>query len=173
MTRIWPATIDDVEIIFDFINKLAIYEKEPNAVKINVAQLKEDLFPQTSGKNPRANVIFASLDANPTKPVAFALYFYIYSTWEGTSIHLEDLFVLDDYRKSGVGSYLLTYIAEIAIKENCKRVEWTALDWNTPALTFYEKKVCAKRSSEWYLYRLTGQELQNVAKGSLFSSKES
>jgi GNAT superfamily N-acetyltransferase len=96
-------------------------------------------------------------------PVGYAVYFYNYSTWLGKNgIYLEDVYVSPAYRGSGAGKALLRHIARIAIDENCGRFEWSVLDWNKPAIQFYEA-LGARPQSEWTIYRLTGSALEALA----------
>jgi GNAT superfamily N-acetyltransferase len=95
--------------------------------------------------------------------IGFAVYFYSYSTWLGRKgIYLEDLFVLPAYRGYGAGKALLRYLAGIAVNEGCGRLEWSVLDWNTPAIVFYEA-LGAEPQNEWTRYRLSGKALQEMA----------
>jgi len=151
------ADINDVDVIFDFINQLALYEKAPEEVIATPSTLKETLFNDT----PQANVLIAEIDK---KPVGFAVYFYSYSTWLGKQgIYLEDLFVPLESRGFGAGKALLKRLAEIAVEKGCGRVEWSVLDWNQPAIDFYES-FGAKPQDEWTVYRLTGDALNKFAK---------
>ena len=99
-------------------------------------------------------------------PAGFALYFYNYSTWKGRSgIFLDDLFVWPEYRGKGIGKALLLHVARIAVAENCGRYEWLVLDWNTPAIEFYES-LGAKRMKQWLPVRVEGEALLELAKKS-------
>jgi GNAT superfamily N-acetyltransferase len=98
--------------------------------------------------------------------IGFAIYFYNYSTWLGKhGIYLEDLYVTPESRGLGAGKALLKRLAEIAVDNNCGRVEWSVLDWNEPAIRFYES-IGAGPQDEWTVYRLTGEALQGFAKSS-------
>jgi GNAT superfamily N-acetyltransferase len=95
-----------------------------------------------------------------TEPVAYAILFTTYSTFLAKpTLYLEDLFVLPEYRKQGIGGALLRKVVQLADERGCGRVEWTALDWNVNAQQVYEQKVGARRMSEWYLYRMTQKEI--------------
>jgi GNAT superfamily N-acetyltransferase len=97
------------------------------------------------------------------QPAGFALYFYNYSTWRGhAGIYLEDLFVRPAFRGKGIGKALLSSVAAIAIAEGCPRFEWAVLDWNTPAIDFYNS-LGATPMSEWTTMRLAGDALQQLA----------
>ena len=92
-----------------------------------------------------------------------ALFFPIYSTWKGASIHLEDLFVLPEARGQGIGKALLTRVGAIASERKCARLQWDVLDWNQPAIDFYES-LGAKFMTEWRIMRVTGEALQSLSK---------
>jgi len=95
--------------------------------------------------------------------VAYAVYFYNYSTWLGKNgIYLEDIYVTPKYRRQGIGRALLQQLASLAVKENCGRFEWAVLDWNTPAIEFYQS-LGAKPQDEWTVYRLSGNKLHEFA----------
>ena len=150
------ATLNDVPLILEFIKKLADYEKMLDKVVASEELLTEWLFTKKV-----AEVIFA-LDGQ--KEVGFALYFHNFSTFLGRAgIHLEDLFVLPEYRGKGFGKLLLKEIAKTAVERGCGRVEWACLDWNKPSIEFYER-LKASRLNEWLIFRLTGAELENLAK---------
>ena len=151
------ATIDDAQTIFNFINELALYEKAPEQVITTVDEIQTTLF----GDKPQAHALIADSDNGP---IGFAVYFYNYSTWLGKQgIYLEDLFVSPSYRGLGAGKGLLKEVAAIATNNNCGRVEWSVLDWNKPAIDFYQS-FDAKPQDEWTVYRLTGEALTKFAK---------
>jgi GNAT superfamily N-acetyltransferase len=91
-------------------------------------------------------------------PAGFALYFPIYSTWQGPSLHLEDLFVLPEFRGRGIGKALLNHVAAAAVKRGCARLQWDVLDWNQPAIDFY-RSIGATMLHEWRRMRVTGDAL--------------
>ncbi len=150
------ATIDDISTIMQFIIDLAVYEKEPDAVKTNKEELASALFCE----QPKVFCLIAEIDR---KAVGFALYFYNFSTWLGKhGIYLEDLFVVPEARGHGAGKALLKKLAKIAVAENCGRVEWSVLDWNEPSIQFY-LAMGAKAQDEWTVYRLCGNALSDFA----------
>ena len=160
MLTIRPATPADVPRILTFIHGLAAYEREPEAVHATEADLLRDGF----GPAPRFHCLIAELKAacHPT-PAGFALYFHNYSTWRGhTGIHVEDLFVLPEHRGKGIGKALLTRVAAIAVEEGCSRLQWDVLEWNTPAIGFYEQ-LGATMLMDWRTMRVTGDALPNLA----------
>jgi GNAT superfamily N-acetyltransferase len=146
----------DVEQIYAWVVELAEYERAPDAVTGTPALLERALF----GESPCAEAVIAELDG---EPVGFALFHGTFSTWECLpGLWLEDLYVPPGRRRSGVGLALLSWLARTAIERGCARLEWAALDWNTPALRFYEK-LGAERLSTWCMHRLDGARLARVA----------
>ncbi|MEV7662357.1 GNAT family N-acetyltransferase [Paenarthrobacter sp. NPDC089316] len=154
MSVIRHATVDDVPSILRMIHDLAIYEKEPEAVKNTPEKLTEVLF----GENPR---VYATIAENAAGKVqGFALWFLNYSTWEGVhGIYLEDLYVEPDARGEGHGKALLQYLAATAVERGYARVEWSVLNWNEPSINFY-KNLGAFPMEEWSTFRLTGEALE-------------
>jgi GNAT superfamily N-acetyltransferase len=132
--------------VLDLIKELAIFEKEPNAVVITVQDLQRDGFCE----NPLFYTFVAEIDNsdNEKQIVGVALYYYRYSTWKGRTLHLEDLIVKEKMRGSGCGFALYSEIIKQGKKENVRRIEWNVLDWNQPAIDFYEKSG-AKVLSDW------------------------
>ncbi len=158
MPSIRPATATDAQLIFDFIVELAVYEKAKHEVVTSVEEITETLF----GTQSKARALICSIDG---KPAGYAVYFYNFSTWLGKNgIWLEDVYVTPAYRGQGAGKALLKHVAQIAVKENCGRFEWSVLNWNTPSIEFYEA-LGAKPLDEWTIYRLTGDALKALAAG--------
>jgi len=157
--RIRPATVADVPIILELIRALATYERAPNEVTATEGGLTEVLF----GEKPSAEVLLAF--ENQTA-VGFAVFFYNFSTWLGRpGLYLEDLFVRPEDRGKGYGRALLIELAKIARDRGCGRMEWAVLDWNEPAIKFYEK-LGAKPMHEWTVFRLTRDDIANLADSS-------
>jgi GNAT superfamily N-acetyltransferase len=153
-----PATAADVPQILAFIRALADYERLLDRVVATEAGLHAALF----GARPYAEVVLAE---DPERPLGFALFFHTFSTFLGQpALYLEDLFVVPDARGRGVGRGLLRHLAGLAIDRKCGRVEWAVLDWNAPAIRFYES-VGARPNQEWTVYRLTGAPLVTLAEG--------
>jgi GNAT superfamily N-acetyltransferase len=155
MSVIRPATANDVPAILQMIHDLAIYEKEPDAVRNTPEMLHAALF----GENPR---IFATMAENDGGDVqGFALWFLNYSTWEGVhGIYLEDLYVKPEARGAGHGKALLRHLAATAVDRGYARVEWSVLDWNEPSINFY-KNLGAAPMDDWSTFRLTGAALES------------
>ncbi|GGZ54978.1 GNAT family N-acetyltransferase [Mesonia mobilis] len=139
--QVRKATKNDMPSVLKLINELAVYEREPDAVEVTVADLERDGF----GDKPLFNCFVAEAE---DKIVGMALFYNRYSTWKGKTIHLEDLIVNEDYRGKGIGMQLYKKVMQFALEENIKRVEWVVLDWNTPAVNFY-KNTGASVFSEW------------------------
>ena len=145
-------------LILEFIRALADYEKLPHEVEATEAQLRATLFPMDEA--PVAHCVLAFADA---APAGFAIYFFNYSTWLARpGLYLEDLFVRPELRGRGLGRALLLHLAKTANARGCGRMEWSVLDWNQPAIDFYEK-LGARRLKEWQICRLTGSALAQYA----------
>ncbi|HVT87753.1 MAG TPA: GNAT family N-acetyltransferase [Tepidisphaeraceae bacterium] len=153
---ITTAIPDDISVILSFIRGLAEYEKLSHVCIATEDKLRETLF----GEHPYAEVLIARLN---NEPVGFALFFHNYSTFLARpGIYLEDLFVLPAHRNKGVGKALLVKLAQIARERNCGRLEWSVLDWNQPAIDFYQR-IGAKMLHEWRICRMTETEISNLA----------
>ena len=153
-----PATAADAGLILRFIIELAVYEKEPDAVVTDQDGIAGSLF----GQGATARALIAELDA---EPVGYAVWFASYSTWLGRNgLYLEDLYVTPEMRGRGVGKAILRQLAALAVAQGCGRMEWSVLDWNAPAIAFYES-VGARPQSEWTVFRLTGDALSTFAAG--------
>ena len=158
MSVIRPASANDVPAILQMIHDLAIYEKEPDAVRNTPEMLTAALF----GANPR---VFATMAEDESGEVqGFALWFLNYSTWEGVhGIYLEDLYVRPESRGHGHGKALLRHLAATAVERGYARVEWSVLDWNEPSIDFY-KNLGAAPMDEWSTFRLAGGALEAFGK---------
>jgi len=137
---------EDMKSVLELIQELAIFEKEPDAVLITEDDLVRDGF----GENPLFHVFVAEVEK---EIVGIALYYYRYSTWKGKTIHLEDLIVKDKMRGSGLGFALYSEIMKQGKKDNVRRIDWNVLDWNTPAVKFYENSG-AKVLEEWRVVQM-------------------
>ncbi|HWT42555.1 MAG TPA: GNAT family N-acetyltransferase [Sphingopyxis sp.] len=150
------ATPADLPLIAQFIRDLADYEKLAHEVRFDEAKLGEKLF----GARPYAEVVIGELDR---KPQGFALFFHNFSTFEGRpGIYLEDLFVRPEARGSGLGKALLTHLAALCTERDCARLEWSVLDWNAPAIGFYQS-LGARLMDEWTVMRVDGDALTSLA----------
>jgi GNAT superfamily N-acetyltransferase len=153
------ATREDTPTILRFIRDLAAYEREPESV----VATEEDLLRDGFGERPLFHVLIAEWDG---EPAGFAFYFFQYSTWTGRPVlYLEDLFVSPSHRKRGIGVALMRRLAEEAVRANCKRFQWAVLDWNEPAIRFYES-LGARVLPDWRTARLDGDALEALAKRS-------
>ncbi|HYN14206.1 MAG TPA: GNAT family N-acetyltransferase [Terriglobales bacterium] len=156
MLTIRPATSADLPLILEFIRELAEYERDPQAAVATAADLLRDGF----GPEPKFRVDLAEWSG---EPAGFAFYFWNYSTWQGKpGLYLEDLFVRPRFRGKGIGKALLVHLARVAVKNNCGRLVWQVLDWNTPAIEFYES-LGAETMKEWLTMRVTGEALVRLA----------
>ncbi len=156
MLHLRPARPDDVPLILAFIRELAAYEREPDAA----VATEEDLLRDGFGERPRFQVMLAEWEG---EPAGFAFYFFTYSTWRGRPcLYLEDLFVRPAFRRNGIGLALLRELARTAVRERCDRFVWQVLDWNTPAIAFYES-LGARPLREWITMRLEGPAIEAVA----------
>jgi len=162
--RIRDARRDDAALIFAWVVELADYERGRDKVAASPELLEAALF----GPTPSAEALIAEVRSDPDapwEPAGFALFYKTFSTWEGRpGIWLEDLYVPPADRRYGVGGALLCQLAKITVARGFTRLEWAALDWNEPALSFYAK-IGAARLDEWVLHRLDGAALDRVGRG--------
>ncbi len=157
--RLRPATPADAELIHALVYELATYERCPEQVEATPETLRATLFP-ADGSAPVAHALLAEADG---EPAGFALYFFNYSTWLARpGLYLEDLFVRPAFRGRGIGKALLLHLARVAHEQGCGRMEWAVLDWNQPAIDFYES-LGAQRLTEWTVCRLDRAALAAAA----------
>lgn len=140
------ATQKDMPFVLELIQELATFEKEPDAVVVTVADLVRDGF----SEHPLFHCYVAEKE---NTIIGMALFYYRYSTWKGKTIHLEDLIVKADQRGSGAGFALYKEIIKQGKKDKVRRIEWNVLDWNTPAIDFYEKSG-AKVLDDWRVVQM-------------------
>ncbi|MEU1401366.1 GNAT family N-acetyltransferase [Streptomyces sp. NPDC005728] len=153
------ATPADIPVIHTLVRELAEYEKAPQEARASEEQLREALF----GERPAAFAHMA-VDDGTGEPVGFALWFLNFSTWRGVhGIYLEDLYVRPSARGGGHGRALLTELARICVQRGYERLEWSVLDWNRPAIGFYEA-LGARPQDEWTVYRLTDGALTELGR---------
>jgi len=163
-TVIREATAADAAQILEFIRALAAFERAPDAVTATEEGLIRDGF----GPNPFYRCLIADYDG---QPAGFAFYFFNYSTWVGRpGIYVEDLFVLPQFRRLGIGRELLKQVAAIAVEAGCQRMQWEVLDWNTPAIDFY-RAIGAEFLDEWRNVRLSGEALNDLATGAVICTE--
>lgn len=156
--HIRAATPTDVPVILQLIRQLAEYEKLAHEVTATEQALCDSLF----GPKPAAEVLLAYAG---DVPIGFAVFFQNFSTFLGKpGLYLEDLFVLPEWRRKGVGKQLLSKVAALAVERGCGRFEWAVLDWNEPALRFY-KSLGTRVMDDWRICRLTGDPLRRAAAG--------
>lgn len=154
--EIRAATAEDSALILRFITELAIYEKAEHEVLASESDIRQSLF----GSQSSTRALICSID---NVAIAYAVYFFNYSTWLGKhGLYLEDLYVTPEQRGVGAGMAVLKYLAKIAVAKGCGRFEWSVLDWNEPAIKFYES-IGAKPQNEWVGYRLAGNALTVLA----------
>ena len=150
-TTIRKANSDDVKDILRLLIELAVYEKEPDAVKVTEKELIRDGF----GENPKYQCILAEAD---NTIVGLAFYTPRYSTWVGDTLHLEDLIVTEKMRGKGIGTILYKSFLEEARRRDVNRVEWSVLDWNKPAIDFYKKTgAIIDGLDQWKIVRMNKQ----------------
>ena len=147
------ATEKDMPRVFELITELAIFEKEPEAVIISTTQLIEDGF----GVNPKFVCFVVEFDG---KIEGMALIYTRYSTWKGEVIHLEDLIVSNAFRGKGLGTVLLDEVVKYGKKKEVKRISWEVLDWNEPAIKFYEQKG-ANVMRDWNVVQMNESAIDN------------
>jgi len=151
-----PAIPEDIDDLLRLIRGIAEYENLTHQLEATPERLRQSLF----GEKPVARALVANLDKVGT--VAYAIFFYNFSTFLAKpGIHLEDLYVSPQYRGQGIGKALFKQVARIAHQEGCGRMEWMALDWNTPALDFY-KAQGADCLKEWRLHRFLRPDLEKL-----------
>lgn len=156
-----PATPDDVPLVLALIRALADYERLADACVATETALRASLF----GARPDAEVVIAEwvTDDGAATPAGLALFFHNYSTFLARrGLYLEDLFVRPEFRGRGVGRALLVHLARLAVERGCGRFEWSVLDWNAPAIGFYEE-MGAAMMGDWRTMRVTGDALARLA----------
>ena len=150
------ATERDVPLILSFVRELAEYERLSHEVVATEELLRASLF----GERPAAEVVIGNYG---DEPAGFALFFHNFSTFLGRpGIYLEDLYVTPSFRGRGVGRTMLAYLAKLAKKRDCRRMEWSVLDWNEPAIKLY-KRIGATPMDDWTVFRVTEETLHGLA----------
>lgn len=147
---------EDMASVLNLIQELATFEKESNAVDLTAEELKRDGF----GEQPLFQTFVAEVKE---EIVGMALFYPRYSTWKGPTVHLEDLIVKEAFRGQNIGSALFREVIQFGADRGVKRVEWVVLDWNDPAIDFYEKRG-AKVLRDWDTVQLEGEAIHNFLK---------
>jgi GNAT superfamily N-acetyltransferase len=142
----------DMASVLNLIRELAAYEKEPDAVQVTV----DDLIKYGFKENPEFNIFVAEIEGTIQ---GMALFYNRFSTWDGPSLHLEDLIVTKKYRGEGIGKALYDKVLEFGLKSGKKRIEWVVLDWNTPAINFY-KSTGATMLEEWNICQMWEKDIK-------------
>lgn len=154
--RIQDATEADVPLLLDFIRELAVFEKSEDRLTATEETLSANLF----GSNPYAHALIAY---NDSEPVAFAIYFFSYSSFLGKpNFYLEDILVRPAFRGLGVGKELFGFLARRATEHGCGRMEWSVLNWNEPAISFYGK-LGAVPVRDWTVFQLAKEKFEELA----------
>lgn len=160
--RLRPARPGDEGVILAMIRALAVYEREPDAVRTTEADLTAALFPAHGEPAVFVTLAETADDGETPRSAGLALWFLSFSTWEGRhGIYLEDLFVLPEHRGRGIGRALLAHLASLCLERGYRRLEWSVLDWNEPALGFY-RSLGAVGMDEWTTHRLDGSPLREL-----------
>lgn len=159
MLRIRPAAIADVPLLRTLIRELAEFERELNLCTIEETDLARDGF----GENPKFRALIAEQEA---QPVGYALFFDYYSSWSGSALFLEDIYVRERFRSKGIGKALLASVARLAVQEHCYGVHWEVLDWNKKAINLYEQ-LGAEFREQWRPFMLTDEPLHRLAEKAL------
>jgi GNAT superfamily N-acetyltransferase len=147
------ASADDADLILQFIYELSEYEHLTDSVRITESVLREWIL---CGK---IEILIAEVS---NKPAGFAIYYFTYSTFQGTTgIYVEDLFIRPEFRRSGIGSMFFRELASIAKSRGCFKIDWMVLNWNENSIEFY-KKLGAKPIDNWTTYRLAGEQLESL-----------
>lgn len=154
--EIRKGTKADMATVLTLIKELAVFEKKPDAVVVTLEDLQRDGF----GPTPMFYTFVAESD---DKIVGVALFYYRYSTWKGRTIHLEDLIVTEDFRGKGVGIALYKEVILQGKKDGVRRIEWNVLDWNEPAIKFYETSG-ARVLKDWYVVQMDELGIDNFTK---------
>lgn len=155
--KIREGTPKDIPLLLSFIKSIAEYEKLADQVSATEEILQESLF----GERPVAYTLFTFIE---NKPVAYAVYFFTFSTFTGKrGLWLEDIFVEPEFRRGGIAQKMMVHLANIAEENHWARFEWTVLDWNKPAIDFY-KELGAKMLDDWRICRLEFEGIKKLSR---------
>jgi len=155
-----PAVKEDCLTIQLLIQELAEYEKMPEGPTLTIKDLERDGF----GDRPFFEA-FVAATKDSGQVVGFALYFFVYSTWQGKALFLEDIYVQPQHRKQGIGRSFFKHIAQTAVKENCQRINFQVLDWNKPSIDFYKSLGAVDLTNDegWHCFRLWRPQIEQLA----------
>ncbi|TAL88459.1 MAG: GNAT family N-acetyltransferase [Candidimonas sp.] len=157
-----PARESDIPSIHALMREMAVFEKLTEIFKATHDSLRASFF----GSQPAAHCLVIHPNVEPDRPIAYIMWFYNYSSFlDKRGLYLEDIYVQPEHRGRGLGSMALRHLAQLAVKHDCGRFEWTVLDWNQNAIDFYTRHG-AEVLPEWRIVRVTGDALQRLAKGS-------
>ncbi|XP_078612672.1 thialysine N-epsilon-acetyltransferase-like isoform X1 [Branchiostoma floridae x Branchiostoma japonicum] len=164
--RIRDLQPEDCRELVNMIKELAEFEGLPEQVKITEETLRRDGF----GDHPFYHCLIAEVrnkdsQDGPWLTVGYAMYFYSYGTWVGRMIYLEDLYIKPQYRGKGIGTSMMTKVAQIGVENECQRMQWVVLNWNQGAIDFYKKHDSIDLTSDekWHLFRMEREELRKFA----------
>ncbi|XP_032784278.1 thialysine N-epsilon-acetyltransferase isoform X1 [Daphnia magna] len=154
------AIKEDCESIQRLIQELADYEKMPNGPQLDPKTLEQDGF----GTRPFFEA-FVAVEKESNQIIGFALYFFTYSTWQGKSLYMEDIYVQLQHRRKGVGLSLLRSVSQVALSENCVRLNFSVLNWNSPSIEFYKSLGASDLTEKegWHCFRMNRAEIEQLA----------
>lgn len=152
--KIREASIEDSKVIVDLIIEMAKYEKLAHEVIATEESIRESIFIKE-----RAKALIIEFEG---KAIGYIIYFFNYSTFNGAAgLYVEDIYIKEEYRGKGTGKDAFKLLAKIALEEDCKRMEWTCLNWNEPSRVFY-KKLGAELMKEWTVHRLNESNMKKL-----------
>ncbi|KAI0298710.1 acyl-CoA N-acyltransferase [Multifurca ochricompacta] len=155
-----PVRPEDSPSLIQLIYELAVYEKAPRLAVATPELITKHIF---ETRTANALLVFSGSLKDPGEAIAFALYFFNFSTWTGRpGLYLEDLYVKPEHRNKGIGKALFKELAIIAQDRDCARMDWSVLKWNQPSIDFYEKCLHAKTQDEWVSMRLEEEGIENL-----------
>lgn len=156
MYKIRQGKKEDLPRVLELVQELALYEKAPDEVTNTVQMMEEDGF----GENPIFG-FFVAINEKTQQIIGIAIYYYRYSTWKGKRLYLEDIVVTESERGRGAGKLLFDQTLQQCLDENCTGMMWQVLDWNTPAINFYQK-YGADLQSEWINCNLQSEQIEKI-----------
>ncbi|KAK3585600.1 hypothetical protein CHS0354_004503 [Potamilus streckersoni] len=165
LVTIRDATNNDCDQIMGLVQELAEFEKLSDQVKINGDVLRRDGFGNEQFFRCKVAEVTGAGNSEGGKLVAYGLYFFTYSTFEGRMVYLEDLYVTPSWRGKGIGTKIWKDIAKIAVEKDCQRMQWTVLNWNQSAIELYKNRgaVDLTLAEKWHIFRMRRRELEAFA----------